>query len=81
MLINTHHSKVSWGYNWFSQPGGTIASGVNYFPMLWSAAPEHSNQWEANANAAIAAGSTHLLLYVLSLPPAAAHDAHLTETL
>ena len=49
--------------------------------MLWSAAPEHSNQWEANANAAIAAGSTHLLLYVFSLPPAAAHDAHLTETL
>ncbi len=33
--------------------------------MLFSAAPDHSTQWVANANAAIAAGSTHLLLYVV----------------
>ncbi|RPD56549.1 hypothetical protein L226DRAFT_520436 [Lentinus tigrinus ALCF2SS1-7] len=53
--------QVSFAYNWDSAFQGNLPAGVNYFPMLWSAAPEHSNQWEANANAAIAAGSTHLL--------------------
>ncbi|TBU51359.1 glycosyl hydrolase catalytic core-domain-containing protein [Dichomitus squalens] len=54
-------SKVSWAYNWFSQPGGTLASGVNYFPMLWGADSGHTSTWMADAKAAIAKGSTHLL--------------------
>ncbi|KAI0828529.1 glycosyl hydrolase catalytic core-domain-containing protein [Trametes gibbosa] len=54
-------SQVFFAYNWDSAFQGELPAGVQYFPMLWSAAPEHSNQWEANANAAIAKGSTHLL--------------------
>ncbi|KAI0742017.1 hypothetical protein C8Q80DRAFT_1274345 [Daedaleopsis nitida] len=58
---NFNSGQASWAYNWDSSHTGTLPGGINYFPMLWSAAPEHSNQWMANANAAIAAGSTHLL--------------------
>ncbi|KAI0699784.1 hypothetical protein C8T65DRAFT_580850 [Cerioporus squamosus] len=58
---NFNSGQVSWAYNWDSAPQGTLPAGVNYFPMLFSAAPDHSTQWEANANAAIASGSTHLL--------------------
>ncbi|KAI0354069.1 hypothetical protein OH77DRAFT_538003 [Trametes cingulata] len=54
-------SQVSWAYNWDSAYQGSLPAGVNYFPMLFSAAPDHSTQWEANAKAAIAKGSTHLL--------------------
>ena len=55
-------SQVSWAYNWDSAPGGSLPTGVNYFPMMFSNLPDHTTQWAANANAAIAAGSTHLLL-------------------
>ena len=34
--------------------------------MLWSNAPDHTGTWMDDATAAIAAGSTHLLLYVSS---------------
>ncbi|KAI0367272.1 hypothetical protein BV20DRAFT_567837 [Pilatotrama ljubarskyi] len=54
-------SQVSWAYNWDSAYQGDLPAGVTFFPMLFSAAPDHSTQWEANANAAIAKGSTHLL--------------------
>ena len=53
---------MSWAYNWYSQSGGSLASGVNYFPMLWGGDSSHTATWMANAKAAIAAGSTHLLL-------------------
>ncbi|KAI0746317.1 hypothetical protein C8Q80DRAFT_1219816 [Daedaleopsis nitida] len=59
---NFNSGQVSWAYNWDSTiPGGTLPAGVTFLPQLWSAAPEHSTQWQANANAAIAKGSTHLL--------------------
>ncbi|KAI0635389.1 glycosyl hydrolase catalytic core-domain-containing protein [Trametes polyzona] len=54
-------SQVSFAYNWDSAFQGELPKGVTFFPMLFNAAPEHSNQWEANAKAAIAKGSTHLL--------------------
>ncbi|KAI8973126.1 glycosyl hydrolase catalytic core-domain-containing protein [Trametes punicea] len=54
-------SQVSWAYDWDSTFSGSLPEGVQFFPMLWSAAPEHSAQWADNANAAIAKGSTHLL--------------------
>ena len=61
-LLKGASSKVSWAYNWYSQSGGSLASGVNYFPMLWGSDSSHTATWMANAKAAIAAGSTHLLL-------------------
>ncbi|KAH9855484.1 glycosyl hydrolase catalytic core-domain-containing protein [Lenzites betulinus] len=54
-------SQVSFAYDWDSTYQGALPAGVTFFPLLFSAAPEHSDQWEANANAAIAKGSTHLL--------------------
>ncbi|EIW56152.1 uncharacterized protein TRAVEDRAFT_129035, partial [Trametes versicolor FP-101664 SS1] len=54
-------SQVSFAYDWDSTFQGDLPAGVTFFPMLFSAAPEHSTQWAANANAAIAKGSTHLL--------------------
>ena len=61
-ISRARNRQVSFAYNWDSSYSGSLPDGVVYFPMLWSAAPEHSNQWVANANAAIAKGSTHLLL-------------------
>ena len=61
-ILKSCYSKISWAYNWFSQEGGSLASGINYFPMLWGGDSGHTNSWMANAKAAIAAGSTHLLL-------------------
>ena len=55
-------SQVSFAYNWDSAYQGTLPEGVTYFPMMFSNLPDHTTQWEANANAAIAKGSTHLLL-------------------
>ncbi|TFK45938.1 hypothetical protein OE88DRAFT_1668575 [Heliocybe sulcata] len=54
-------SSVSWAYNWDSQKSGNLPSGVEYVPMLWGTSSDHTTNWNANANAAIAAGSTHLL--------------------
>ncbi|KAI0758657.1 hypothetical protein BD413DRAFT_467184, partial [Trametes elegans] len=53
--------QVSFAYNWDSAYPDGLPEGVVYFPMLWNAAAEHSANWQANANAAIAKGSTHLL--------------------
>jgi len=52
-------SKATWCYNWDSS-AGNIPSGLNYVPMLHGLDSEHLNPWTANANKAIAAGSTHL---------------------
>jgi hypothetical protein len=38
-----------------------MGSGQVYYPMLWGTASDHTNGWTTNANAAIAAGATHIL--------------------
>ncbi|OSX62357.1 glycoside hydrolase family 128 protein [Postia placenta MAD-698-R-SB12] len=53
--------QVSWAYNWDSDYSGTLPSGVAYIPMLWSAAPELTSKWQANAESAIANGAPYLL--------------------
>lgn len=40
---------------------GALPQGTDYVPMLFSTDPNHSTGWVDNANAAIAAGATHLL--------------------
>ncbi|KAI5478825.1 hypothetical protein MNV49_004557 [Pseudohyphozyma bogoriensis] len=52
---------ISWAYNWDSAEGSGLPSGVVYFPQLWGLTSDHTTQWNANANAAIAGGSTALL--------------------
>ncbi|KAH9915467.1 uncharacterized protein BXZ73DRAFT_92626 [Epithele typhae] len=58
---NFNSGQVSWVYNWDSTPAGTIPAGTQFFPMMFSNQPDHTTQWAANAEAAIASGSTHLL--------------------
>ncbi|KAL7623846.1 hypothetical protein AAE478_005402 [Parahypoxylon ruwenzoriense] len=55
-------NKVSWAYNWGSDPGNLDAQ-VAYYPMLWSPASEHSSNWDAKAEAAIAKGSDCILSF------------------
>jgi hypothetical protein len=52
-------SQATWCYNWDSTPGN-IPSGLEYVPMLHGLDGDHLNPWVANANAALAAGATHL---------------------
>jgi len=58
---NFNNNQVSWAYNWDHSFQGSLPNGVQFFPMLWSADPSHTNTWNNDATAAIAAGSTHLL--------------------
>ena len=60
-ILSGFGSKVSWAYNWGSSTASL--SGLEYVPMLWGMASSFTNSWIANANAAIKAGSTHLLAF------------------
>lgn len=60
-LLSRFGATNNWMYNWDSQAGG--ATGRVFFPMLWGDAPEHTNNWAANAQKAINSGSTHLLSF------------------
>lgn len=55
-------SNCGWGYNWDSAPG-SLAKRINYTPMLWSDRADHVKNWNANANAAIKAGSKALFSF------------------
>lgn len=50
---------MTWAYNWAASPGGTIASGLEYVPMLWGL--NSVSGWSSAASAAISSGSSHLL--------------------
>lgn len=55
-------SKVSWAYNWGSSTSG-LPSGLEYVPMLWGLGSGKTSGWAADAKAAIAAGTTHLMSF------------------
>jgi hypothetical protein len=55
-------SKVSWAYNWGSTTS-TIASGLEYIPMLWGLLSADTSNWSSAATKAIASGSTALLAF------------------
>ncbi|KAL9600760.1 MAG: hypothetical protein Q9219_003001 [cf. Caloplaca sp. 3 TL-2023] len=58
------NSNIGWLYNWDSTPGGTVDTSKEFIPMLWDTlTPYHTPRWESNAEAAIAAGSKHLLAF------------------
>lgn len=54
------NSQVSWAYNWASTTS-TIASGLEYIPMLWGLSSGDTSKWSSIATKAIASGSTALL--------------------
>ncbi|KAF1981206.1 glycoside hydrolase family 128 protein [Aulographum hederae CBS 113979] len=53
-------SRVQWGYNWGQLSSG-LSSSFEYVPMLWGTSKGFPATWQESAEAAIAAGSTHLL--------------------
>ncbi|KAL9005926.1 MAG: hypothetical protein Q9188_001340 [Gyalolechia gomerana] len=58
------NSNIGWMYNWDSVPGGNVNTAKEFVPMLWDTlTPFHTPRWESNAEAAIAAGSKHLLAF------------------
>ena len=61
-MLTRRLCRISWAYNWATSPGGTLPKNIKYFPMLWGSDSGHTSTWMADAKAAIAKGSTHLLL-------------------
>ncbi|KAG9571140.1 glycoside hydrolase family 128 protein, partial [Aureobasidium melanogenum] len=59
--LSGQDSQVSWAYNWYQVAGSGFNPALEYVPMLWSNASDLTSSWTANAQAAINAGSTHLL--------------------
>ncbi|KAI9745337.1 MAG: hypothetical protein M1818_001617 [Claussenomyces sp. TS43310] len=55
-------TQLTWQYNWDSTDPGSNPD-LEFVPMLWGTQDDHTAQWFANANASIAAGSTHLLAF------------------
>ncbi|KAI1135895.1 glycoside hydrolase family 128 protein [Hypoxylon sp. FL0543] len=54
--------KLSWAYNWTPNPNG-LKSDVVYYPMLWSTASPHSDNWDSQAETAISNGADALLSF------------------
>ncbi|KAK8206930.1 hypothetical protein M8818_004765 [Zalaria obscura] len=54
-------SLVGWAYNWASSASGTLSSNYEYVPLLWGTSSDFTDSWSTNAQAAIDAGSTHLM--------------------
>ncbi|THY16613.1 hypothetical protein D6D01_07670 [Aureobasidium pullulans] len=59
--LSGQNSQVSWAYNWYQTPGSGFNPALEYVPMLWSNASDLLRDWPTNAQAAINAGSKHLL--------------------
>lgn len=55
-------SQVSWGYNWDSQSRG-LSPHFEYVPMMWGLKSWAMDNWFNAADAALAAGSRHLLSF------------------
>lgn len=76
------NTKVSWCYNWGQT--NDQKQPIEFIPMLWAPTDNHVNTWQANANKAIAAGSSALLSFnepdnagQANIDPATAAAAHI----
>ncbi len=58
----TSSSQISWAYNWGSSTA-SIPSEFEYVPLLWGLASGFTNNWIEAAEAAIKAGSKHLMSF------------------
>ncbi|KAE9566064.1 hypothetical protein CGMCC3_g17768 [Colletotrichum fructicola] len=54
-------AACAWAYNWDSTDYGLLRPTLEFVPMLWSPASEHTVRWAANVEAMISGGSTHIL--------------------
>lgn len=71
-----------WAYNWGSSSAG-LDSSINFIPLLWGDLPVHTNNWDKDAEAALAKGAKALLSFnepdmptQANMSPAAAAAAH-----
>ncbi|KZL87862.1 hypothetical protein CI238_12829 [Colletotrichum incanum] len=60
---NVQCTQCSWAYNWDSTDNGLSRQSVNFVPMLWSPAKNHTDRWSQNVDAMISSGSTHILSF------------------
>ncbi|KAI3528373.1 hypothetical protein CABS02_15135 [Colletotrichum abscissum] len=60
---NVQCTKCSWAYNWDSTDYGLLQPSLDFVPMLWSNAPEHTKRWPQNVEAMVLSGSTHILSF------------------
>jgi len=58
----TSSPEVGWAYNWGSSSSG-LTSDLEYVPLLWGTGSDFTPSWSSNAQAAINAGSTHLMSF------------------
>lgn len=62
--MTSHFANAGWLYNWAQTPGGDVDTSKEFVPMLWNTSSVfHTPHWAENAEAAIAAGSKHLLAF------------------
>ncbi|KAI3530214.1 hypothetical protein CABS02_14596 [Colletotrichum abscissum] len=54
-------AACAWAYNWDSTDYGLLGPTLEFVPMLWSPASEHTARWAANIEAMLSGGSTHIL--------------------
>lgn len=74
--------KISWAWNWDQQENG-LDSSIEFVPALWGPIDIHTSRWEASAEKALSAGTTHLMSFnecdiasQCNLSPSAAADGH-----
>ncbi|KAH6705730.1 glycosyl hydrolase catalytic core-domain-containing protein [Verticillium dahliae] len=48
--------SCSWAYNWDSRDNGLIGRGLDFVPMLWSPADDHTQRWKLNVEDMIRKG-------------------------
>ncbi|KAH6705900.1 hypothetical protein EV126DRAFT_490666 [Verticillium dahliae] len=60
---STMCESCSWAYNWDSRDNGLIGRGLDFVPMLWSPADDHTQRWKLNVEDMIRKGSTHVLSF------------------
>ena len=58
----TSSPEVGWAYNWGSSSSG-LTSDLEFVPLLWGTGSDFTPSWSSNAQAAINAGSTHLMSF------------------
>ncbi|KAJ6443777.1 glycoside hydrolase [Purpureocillium lavendulum] len=75
--------SCSWGYNWGSNPAG-LDKKLTYIPMLWGDIPVHTNNWDSDAEKAIANGAPAMFSFnepdhntQANMSPEAAAAAHI----
>ena len=66
--LQGQNSRVSWGYNWYSEKHTspdtcTFNDAIQWIPLLYSDAPSLTSIWPANAQAALNAGAPALMSF------------------